>query len=88
MAATQLPMRTLDALLATEHDGDPFAAIFDTLQDVFGFDQALVLDHDQDIMRCAAAQPPALAALWLAAGPVLSGGRERTRVRDRRRPPT
>jgi c-di-GMP phosphodiesterase Gmr len=69
MAATHLPMRTLDALLATEDDGDPFAAIFDTLQDVFGFDQALVLDHDQDIIRCAAAQPPALAALCWRPGP-------------------
>jgi diguanylate cyclase (GGDEF)-like protein/PAS domain S-box-containing protein len=62
MAPTHLPMRALDALLNAEHDGDPFVVIFESLQDVFGFDQALVLE-DPDVLRCVAAHPPALAEL-------------------------
>jgi PAS domain S-box-containing protein len=78
MAPTHLPMRALDALLNAEHDGDPFVVIFESLQDVFGFDQALVLDDGEDVLRCAAAQPPALAELCWRPGPFLrevAGGR-------------
>ena len=78
MAPTHLPMHALDALLNAEHDGDPFLVIFESLQDVFLFDQALVLDDDDDVLRCAAAQPPALSGLCWRPGPFfreVAGGR-------------
>jgi hypothetical protein len=67
MAPTHLPMRALDALLNAEHDGDPFVVIFESLQDVFGFDQALVLE-DPDVLRCVAAHP---SAAWPRASTAL-----------------
>jgi hypothetical protein len=67
--AHALPMRALDALLSVEHDGDPFAVIFESLRDVFAFDQALVLEEDEDAVHCVAALPQALAGLHWRPGP-------------------
>jgi cyclic di-GMP phosphodiesterase Gmr len=64
-----LPMRALDALLSAEHNGDPFAVIFESLRDVFAFEQALVLEEDEDAVRCVAASPQALADLRWRPGP-------------------
>jgi diguanylate cyclase (GGDEF)-like protein/PAS domain S-box-containing protein len=67
--AHALPMRALDALLSVEHDGDPFAVIFESLRDVFAFDQALVLEDDESAVRCVAALPQVLADLAWRPGP-------------------
>jgi hypothetical protein len=61
--APQLPLRVLAALLNADGDDDPFAVIFDSLQDVLAFDQALVLEEGETAWNCVAALPPALAEL-------------------------
>jgi c-di-GMP phosphodiesterase Gmr len=69
MSHVHLPMRALEALLSADGDGDPFAVIFESLQDVFRFDQALVLDPGEDAVHCVAALPAALIDLRWRPGP-------------------
>jgi diguanylate cyclase (GGDEF)-like protein/PAS domain S-box-containing protein len=65
----QLPLRVLAALLNADGDDDPFAVIFDSLQDVLAFDQALVLEEGETAWNCVAALPPTLAELVWRPGP-------------------
>jgi diguanylate cyclase (GGDEF)-like protein len=62
MASAYLPMRALDALLNAEHD-HPFDVIFEALNEVLPFDQAVVLEDDEGGLRCVAAQPQEIAQL-------------------------
>jgi cyclic di-GMP phosphodiesterase Gmr len=69
MSHVHLPMRALEALLSADADGDPFAVIFESLQNVFGFDQAVALEAHEDRVHCVAASPPVLADLQWRPGP-------------------
>jgi len=65
-----LLLRALDQLLQTGADADPFSGVFDSLRDLFGFAQAMVLAEDgDDRLDCVVAQPPALAGIRWTSGP-------------------
>jgi len=64
-----LPLRALDALLTAERDEEPPAKAFELLQEIFAFDQALLLQGGEDGMRCVAAIPETLSELQWSPGP-------------------
>src|SRR5262245_18636360 len=63
-----LSLRALDALLNAERDQDPPAKIFESLQGIFAFDQALLLQRGEEGMRCVAALPETLCELQWTEG--------------------
>jgi c-di-GMP phosphodiesterase Gmr len=63
-----LPLRALDALLNAERDEAPPAKVFEPLQEVFAFDQALLLQSGEDGVRCVAAIPETLSELQWSPG--------------------
>src|SRR5437660_309484 len=66
-----LPLRALDALLTAERDERPLSTILRSLQDIFAFDQAVLLQVSGNGMRCVAALPETLSELQWTPGPFL-----------------
>ena len=71
MAHDRLLLPAFELLSSAEHGDDPFPTLLETLRDIFAFDQALVLEHEGDLMRCVAALPPMPRDLRLTPGPFI-----------------
>lgn len=68
----RLQLRSLEALLRTDIDEDPFPGVFESLHSVFEFQQALVLiENDQASLDCVSASPPDFIGLEWPSGPFL-----------------
>lgn len=71
-AHARLQLRSLEALLRTDINEDPFPGVFDSLHSVFEFEQALVLiEGDTTNLDCVSATPPDLIGMEWPSGPFL-----------------
>jgi diguanylate cyclase (GGDEF)-like protein/PAS domain S-box-containing protein len=72
-----LLLQALETLLSIEAGGDPFAGVFQSLHDVFDYEQAMVLaegpgpEGPGDRLECIAAVPDTLIGLSFRHGPFL-----------------
>jgi len=71
MAHDRSLLPAFELLSSTQHGADPLPTLLETLRDIFAFDQALVLEHEGESMRCIAALPPMPRDLRLTPSPFM-----------------